>query len=101
MTEAELQTNVRQVARLGGWLTYHTNDSRRSDKGFPDLVFVHPLSGRLVYVELKSEKGKLRPEQDVWIDALSRSSAEVYVWRPEHWHNGSIRRVLLAERAVA
>ncbi len=101
MSEAELQTNVREIARLGGWLVYHTNDSRRSDKGFPDLVMVHPLSGRIVYVELKSEKGRIRPEQRQWIDALSRSGRDVYVWRPEHWHDGTVARVLLAERQGA
>jgi hypothetical protein len=100
MTEAELQTNVRQVARLGGWLTYHTNDSRRSDKGFPDLVFVHPLTGRTVYAELKSVKGRIRPEQQQWIDALARGGHEVHVWYPEHWHSREIQRVLLAERAA-
>jgi hypothetical protein len=100
VTEAELQTNVRQVAKLGGWLTYHTNDSRRSDKGFPDLVFVHPLSGRTVYAELKSAKGRIRPEQQQWIDALYRGGHEVYVWRPADWPV-LVQRVLLAERQVA
>lgn len=100
MTESELQTNVRQVAKLGGWLTYHTNDSRRSDKGFPDLVFLHPRTGRLLYAELKSDKGKLRPEQATWIDALWRGGHEAYVWRPSDWPV-LIQRVLLAERGVA
>lgn len=100
MTEAELQTNVRQVARLGGWLIYHTNDSRRSDKGFPDLVFVHPRTGRTVYAELKSAKGRIRPEQQQWIDALARGGHDVHVWRPEHWLSGAIQAVLLAERAA-
>ena len=97
MTEAELLTSVRQVARLGGWLIYHTNDSRRSDKGFPDLVLVHPMSGRTVYVELKSAKGRIRPEQQQWIDALYRGGHEVYVWRPADWPV-LVQRVLLAER---
>jgi hypothetical protein len=100
MTEAELQTNVRQVARLGGWLMYHTNDSRRSDKGFPDLVFVHPMSGRTVYAELKSAKGRIRPEQQQWIEALYRGGHDVHVWRPEQWDDGTVQRVLLAERAA-
>ena len=99
MTEAELQAAVRQVARLGGWLVYHTNDSRRSDKGFPDLVFVHPRTGRHVYAELKSAKGRIRPEQQQWIDALTHGGCEVYVWRPEHWPD-AVNAVLLAERAA-
>jgi hypothetical protein len=101
VTEAELQSNVRQVARLGGFITYHTNDSRRSDKGFPDLVMVHPMTGRVVYAELKSEKGRIRPEQQQWIDALARGGHTVHVWRPEDWHDGTIREVLMAERRAA
>lgn len=100
MTEAELMANVRQVALLGGWLTYHTHDSRRSDKGFPDLVMVHPITGRTVYVELKSAKGRIRPEQRTWIDALYRGGHEVYVWRPADWPV-LVQRVLLAERQAA
>lgn len=100
MTEAELQTNVRKVARLGGFLIYHTNDSRRSDKGFPDLVFVHPMTGRTVYAELKSAKGRIRPEQQQWIDALARGGHEIHVWRPEHWHDDTIQHVLLVGRAA-
>lgn len=100
MTEAELQTNVRQAARLGGWLTYHTNDSRRSDKGFPDLVFVHPITGRTVYAELKSERGRIRPEQRQWIEALERGGHDVHVWRPAHWTDGTITHVLLSERVA-
>ena len=99
MSEAELQANVIELARLGGWLYFHDNDSRRNRAGFPDLVFVHPMSGRTVYAELKSAKGRIRPEQQQWIDALYRGGHEVYVWRPEDWPV-LVQRVLLAERAA-
>lgn len=84
MTEGELQRIVVQLAKLRGWITYHTYDSRRSDQGFPDLVMVRE---RVIYVELKQEakSKKVSPVQQKWIDALRAAGAEVYVWRPSDW----------------
>ena len=82
MTEAELQSAVVEAAELGGWLRYHTHDSRRSEPGFPDLALVHPRTGRLLFVELKSAKGRLRPEQRRWLEALGLRH-EAILARPE------------------
>ena len=88
-------------ARLGGWMYMHITDSRRSAAvGFPDLVLCHPLTGRTLYVELKTSTGKLRPEQVTWMRALTLSN-EAYVWRPEHWASDDIQRLLLNERRFA
>jgi hypothetical protein len=70
VSEAQLQSMVLDLARWAGYLAYHTHDSRRSRPGFPDLVLVHTTTGRLIFVELKSEKGRVRPEQDVWMQHL-------------------------------
>jgi len=84
MTEKEFLQQVRDLAKLCGWLTYHTYDSRRSPEGFPDLVLVR--GNQIVFTELKSEKGKLRPEQRMWLDALEKvCNVEVYLWRPHNW----------------
>lgn len=81
ITESELQGFVTTLARLHGWLAYHTHDSRRSEAGFPDLTLVR--DGRIIFAELKSEKGRITPAQQKWLDWLGRSSAvDVYVWRP-------------------
>jgi hypothetical protein len=83
--EAELQAQVISLARWRGFLVYHTYDSRRSPPGFPDLVLVRPPC--LYFVELKSERGKLSPDQELWLDTLAgaTNSPEVYVWRPSSW----------------
>ena len=101
MTEAALQANVLEAARLGGWLYFHDNDSRRNRAGFLDNVFLHPETGRLLFVELKSATGRIRPEQQQWIDALHRGGHTVRVWRPEQWHDGTIARALVTERGAA
>lgn len=70
MSEADLQTLIEDAAHLHGWLVFHDNDSRRNAPGFPDLVLCCPP--RVVFMELKSEKGRVRPEQARWMRALER-----------------------------
>jgi hypothetical protein len=74
---------VREIAGRYGWrLQYHTADSRRSDAGWPDEVFGHPAQRRTLFVEFKTDTGRLRPEQRVWLEHLADSGFEVAVWRP-------------------
>jgi hypothetical protein len=85
VTEAELQQLLIDAAELNGWLVFHDNDSRRNVAGFPDLVLVHGRHGRVLFLELKSEIGRLRPEQHVWTDALSRcDTIASAIVRPQH-----------------
>ena len=69
MREADLMATVVQAARYLGYAVYHTADSRRSQPGFPDLTLVR--DGRLVFLELKTEKGRVRPEQEIWLEMLA------------------------------
>lgn len=89
--ERELQEAVLELAGARGWYRYHTYDSRRSSAGFPDLVLVRE---RIVFAELKSQKGVVRNEQTAWIERLRTAGAEVYLWRPSDWHSGMIDTVL-------
>jgi hypothetical protein len=99
-TEREFQAAVIDLAERAGWLVAHFHDSRRQaggrligDRdaaGFPDLVAVR--RERLVFAELKSERGKLRPKQADWLRALGQvevslgcSVVETYLWRPSQW----------------
>lgn len=84
MTEADLQAAILDAAALYGWRSYHTHDSRRSAPGFPDLVLVNARLKVALFAELKSEKGKLAPEQRAWLDDLDMAGQVVYLWRPEH-----------------
>lgn len=74
---------VVRLARLCGWLVYHTHDSRRSQAGFPDLVLCKPP--RVIYAELKSERGRVRPEQQQWLERLRACGADARLWRPSDW----------------
>jgi len=89
VTEKEFMAHVIRLAQMYGWMSFHAHDSRHSAPGFPDLVLLKPTtekhSGRLVFIELKTERGKLTPEQASWLNALKMAGQEVYVWRPKDW----------------
>ena len=79
MTEKELQAAVIELCKLFGWAYYHTYNSRRSVAGFPDLVLVRD---RIIFVELKSEKGRLSEAQAVWADDIFTAGGEWHLVRP-------------------
>lgn len=69
ITEAELQAVIIAMARQMGFLVYHTAVSIRSGRGYPDLTIVG--HGRLIVIEAKSARGRVRPGQQAWIDAFA------------------------------
>ncbi len=83
-TERQFAAMVEKYLNLRGWAYYHTWNSRHSAPGFPDYVCVR---GRWapVYVELKTNRGKLSVAQSEWIERLKQAGQEVYVWRPRDW----------------
>ena len=78
MSEKEFQRAVVDLARMYGWLCYHTYDSRRSEPGFPDLTLAR--GGRLLLAELKTEKGRLSAAQKAWASELP--ACQYRLWRP-------------------
>lgn len=84
MTEAELQDTIVQMAKALGWRVFHPYDARRSAPGYPDLTLVHPEHG-VLWLELKVQdprKGRVRKEQQVWLDTLRTAGQRAYVIRP-------------------
>ena len=91
ISEREWQSHVCKIAGLKGWRYYHPPDNRpvngRIQKvvsGFPDLCLIK--NGRMVFAELKREKGIVSPEQEEWMQAIKECDIEVYVWRPSDLH---------------
>jgi hypothetical protein len=84
LRERDWQTRVVDYARLRGWRSYHTHDSRRSVPGFPDLVLVR--RGRCLFAELKSDTGRVSQAQHEWLaDLADVPGLEVHLWRPGDW----------------
>jgi VRR-NUC domain len=82
MTEKDWQATIIDLARLYGWLVFHPYDSRRSPPGFPDLCMVRE---RVVFAELKTQRGRLTLQQADWLDRLRHAGAETHVWLPEDY----------------
>jgi hypothetical protein len=90
ITEAEFQRQVLDIAKLFRWRVAHFRAAQTSrgwrtpvqadGKGFPDLVLGR--GDRLIFAELKRDKAKTSLDQDLWLDLLRGTRAEVYLWRP-------------------
>ena len=80
ISEKAWQAQILQLARMHGWHSYHTYDSRRSVAGYPDLTLVRGF--RLIFAEIKTQKGRVQPAQQEGLDRLGFAGCETYVWRP-------------------
>ena len=80
LTEREWQEHVVNIARYYGWRVHHHLVSRGSAAGWPDLVIC--AHGRALFIELKTDADRLRPEQRTWLGLLAAAGCEVAVWRP-------------------
>lgn len=83
MSEEQFQQRILDYCQLRGLLVFHDHDSRRNNPGFPDLVIVGQHG--VVFAELKTDTGKLRPDQETWLTALHHAGAIAVIWRPSMW----------------
>lgn len=109
MTESELQKAVIDMARLFGLRVAHFRPALSQSgrwhtavaadgKGYPDLTIVGP--GGILFRELKTDRGAIRPEQKQWLATLGFAGANAGVWRPANLHDGTIERELRAVRSA-
>lgn len=99
--ERDFEDRVIAEARIRGWLCAHFRPAMnrrgvwatpmQGDTGFPDLVLVRPP--RVLFAELKAEKGRTSDKQRRWLSALWKClGVETYLWRPSD--SDTISRVL-------
>jgi hypothetical protein len=89
--ESILQSQVIQLAKMNGFRVHHSRNVQLADgrwmtaiagdAGFVDLVLAHPERG-VIFIELKSEVGKLSPGQIAWQNAFN-GQIEYYLIRPQ------------------
>lgn len=105
MSEAEFQAIVTQLAHLAGWQTMHvyplqTKGGRHRTPttmpGWPDLVLWHPARQLVWFRELKTDDGRLTPDQRDVLHSLRLAGASAAVWRPSQIND--IERTLWADR---
>lgn len=79
--ERDFMQSVISTARRYGWMVYHTFNSKRSEPGFPDCVFLG--GGRCVVAELKDMRRDPTDAQVKWLDEFNRAGIEAYLIRPD------------------
>lgn len=85
--ETQFRNKVVRLAKEHGWLVNHTLRAlvtqtggtprwitNTTGKGYPDLTLTHPAWGRIVFLELKSERGTPSTEQKRWIRSFQRAA---------------------------
>jgi hypothetical protein len=88
-----LDAHVRKLMDDLDLLGYHTYNSQRSRKGYPDWTIV---GSRIIFRELKAEGGKPSPDQKIWLAKLDAAGADVAIWRPSDLLSGRIAKELRA-----
>ena len=88
-SEASFQAQIIRLAELCKWRVYHVSNVKghlrnRTSVGFPDLVLVRD---RVIFAEIKAEKGRMTKAQKDWNEALHIAGAETYIWRPRDWED--------------
>ena len=79
LVESKLQVACEHWLREQG-IWYSHDRSRKGERpGIPDLIMC--IAGRFVACELKSKKGKLRPEQMTEMAVIRKSGGRVFVAR--------------------
>jgi hypothetical protein len=94
-SEREFQRQVLELAALLGWKRAHFRNSQdpggrwstpvaADAEGWPDLTLVRPP--RILFLELKTERGRLSTAQVDWMELLGRcTGVEAHVVRPSDW----------------
>ena len=81
VTETQLREQIRDLCKVIGWEFYFCWTSIHSPRGMPDLILCKPP--RLIFAELKREKGIVTEHQQRWLDLLNQCpGVECYIWKP-------------------
>lgn len=87
--ESELQARTEYTLKRFGWRWYHANVSILDEAGFLDLTcyrcFPGQARGTMLMLELKTERGEIRPEQEAWAKCWLEYGIPVYLVRPRNY----------------
>ncbi len=93
--EADFQQQIIELLHLNGWVVAHFRSARTGKgwvtpvaadgAGFLDLLAVHARPGRVLAIEVKTDSGRLTPEQQAWRDNWDSAGFPAFVARPSNW----------------
>ena len=95
LSEAQLRARVVELAHAAGWRVFSLPIARpvrpvKDALGYPDLTLSR--HGEVLWLELKTEDGKLREEQKLWLASLP--AHRCYVIRPSDVTTHRLGRIL-------
>ena len=102
MKESELQDAILELAERLGWYVHAERPARtiqgwrtpiQGKPGYPDLTLCR--LGTILWIECKSERGRLTEEQNSWLSDLNANKTCAHWFRPSAWLSGDIERLLL------
>jgi hypothetical protein len=90
VSEDQFERWVILRAQAHGWRGYHTRKSygsvmgvsREDAYGWPDWAFWHPVKGRFMLRELKTQTGRVLTPQRRVLEELRACGVDAKVWRP-------------------
>ena len=85
ISEKEFQSEVIRVAKRCGWIVHHHLNSIGSEAGWPDLCLLHTGRAKSLFVELKTNTGPIRHDQQVIGQAMVQTGLDWRIWRPAMW----------------
>lgn len=86
VSEAEWTTAIGDRLDYYGCIWHDTYPTRRTPgrwtpehagKGVPDLICLRPP--RVLWLEIKTETGRVSPRQEAWLEGLRQSGQEAYI----------------------
>lgn len=90
LTEDQFKKRIMDTAMLHGWRICHVRPARKLNgkwvtpveghAGLPDLILAR--DGRVLLIELKSERGELTDDQLQWLLAAGENGR---LWKPSDW----------------
>ncbi len=106
MTERALQDSVVGRARRRGWKVAHAGKGFVGDQdtgtgqfitpmapGWPDLTLAK-AGHRLIFMELKRERGEVSEDQWFWLQLLNLCGARAIIVRPSDLREGRVNEIL-------
>lgn len=89
-----LEASLRKLLAEYDLFGFHNRDSRRAEAGWPDWEIIGAYGKGVIYRELKSQRGELKPAQRLVGARLQAAGMDWAVWRPSDYYNGTIHRQL-------
>lgn len=82
-TEKSIMLGIQQALGMRGWRVLRVPPSIYSAKGWCDLIAIK--DGRVLFIEVKSEKGKLSRDQEKFAQLIDEAGGEYIVARSEDY----------------